>query len=480
MHQVGCRVRLEEQARELADLERDLEARAVVDPARDDRSAFEPAERVDGASATARSARRAARARARARARPRAGRRREQQRDRAERVDVGLRRRDGALARPPRAAAPPQLAAAIGDSRSFVIAIGRPALAPRLGDHRVDVRGLARSARCRPRARRRGAAAARTACRATESRTRPARGWLGRAGTARSGPRSTSCRARRSGRSGRRRGGRAREPLRVLRLPLEQARERLGLLRSSSSSRVRHAAAPAEQRGVVGRRGCRRRWRRSRAPPTGRQTGSPVSTTTAPGHVGGRLHPVMPVRVADDEHVRLRDRTSPSRTITACRSECSASPAAMFAAGRSSTTRGARSNEMSPPLSARAAPRPLPTERSTARRGPGRPSAASSRMRPAASSQAILGHARGRARRRPRRRRLVERRPHHQPVAARDQRLDREVADAGARAARHACRARRATSAREAELVAQQVRAARAGSASRARRRAPERERAPS
>jgi hypothetical protein len=39
MHQVGWRVRLGDQARELADLERDLEARPVVDAARDDRQA---------------------------------------------------------------------------------------------------------------------------------------------------------------------------------------------------------------------------------------------------------------------------------------------------------------------------------------------------------------------------------------------------------------------------------------------------------
>ena len=47
VHQVGGRPRLEEQAGELADLQRDLERRAVVDPARDDRPAVDAGELVE-------------------------------------------------------------------------------------------------------------------------------------------------------------------------------------------------------------------------------------------------------------------------------------------------------------------------------------------------------------------------------------------------------------------------------------------------
>ena len=46
VHQVGAGVRLEEEARELADLQRDLERGAVVDAARDDRPAVEQVERL--------------------------------------------------------------------------------------------------------------------------------------------------------------------------------------------------------------------------------------------------------------------------------------------------------------------------------------------------------------------------------------------------------------------------------------------------
>ena len=76
VHQIGCGVRLEQQARQLADLQRDLERRAVVDAARDDRAAVDrPSDRARSRRpASARAALRAARACARARRAPRASR----------------------------------------------------------------------------------------------------------------------------------------------------------------------------------------------------------------------------------------------------------------------------------------------------------------------------------------------------------------------------------------------------------------------
>ena len=131
VHQVGGGVRLEEETRELTDLQRDLERGAVVDAARDDRAA------LDGGAArraqphprtTGRAGRRSGPASARAPTDASASRvdDGEEERDRTERVQVRLRRRDRQLV-PASSGSTASAARPIGESGLFVIAIvGRP------------------------------------------------------------------------------------------------------------------------------------------------------------------------------------------------------------------------------------------------------------------------------------------------------------------------------------------------------------------
>ena len=123
----------------------------------------------------------------------------------------------------------------------------RPSLPARLREHRDDVGRRARLRDADARRRRRAAAAARRSCRATASRTSPARGARGRAGTARSAPRSTSSRATRSGRSGRRRARRASRP-RAPRRPAARAAARAPpAARAAQSQATTRASTPAQR-----------------------------------------------------------------------------------------------------------------------------------------------------------------------------------------------------------------------------------------
>ncbi len=341
------------------------------------------------------------------------GRPGEEQRDRTERVDERLRRGHRPLLA--------GLEREHGVGRDGDGRIGpvrdrdrRPPLDGAPPRSRRGRRATRPTGRSRSRARRRGAAAARRACRATAWRRRPGRGSPGRGGTGRNGPRSTSCRARRSAGSGRHAGGAARRapwpwrPAREAGARVQRAaraararavclslRASISVGENVGDSLVAHAAAAVGHDVATG---------------AGR---SPESDARLDGDGRGELvrevaHPRMAVRVAEDDDERPAAPRIPrparasavdsSRTSSLGRplgitdpSECSASPAAMFTRGRSSTTSGGDSSATTPSSSSarRAAMRPASRSRAPGTATPEPTSAtrpAASRSRPSSSS----------------------------------------------------------------------------------------------
>ncbi len=177
----------------------------------------------------------------------------------------------------------------------------------------------------------------------------------------------------------------SRDLLRVAALPLEQPRERLGLLAQLllevRLSRHRRAAPPPPR----ATRGCRRASRRSPRRDAAARPASPVSTTIDAGDIGGGSHPRVPVRVAHDDHVRRRNglalahdgrrrASAPPR-----RRRCSRAAAAR--------RRAARRSSATSPFDLERAPRRVaaPPRGRRRRRRRTRPRARAAATRPAAS-----------------------------------------------------------------------------------------------
>ncbi len=127
----------------------------------------------------------------------------------------------------------------------------------------------------------------------------------------------------------------ARELLGVAALLLEQARERLRLLAQLALEVRGHAQRPRRPPRAEARLPpCAATYPRARV---GRQTGRPISTTIAPSTSAAAR--IQAWRCASrTTYTSAGGIGSPSRTTAP--SECSASPAAMFATGRSSTMSG--------------------------------------------------------------------------------------------------------------------------------------------
>jgi len=181
-----------------------------------------------------------------------------------------------------------------------------PTLAPRLSDDRDHV---GRLAGLRDPDHERAVEARRLLVQREERRRRepqPARGRRARAGTAHSARRSRSCARGDKDVTARRRAGRARAPA-----PRSRAASRSAAREPRAVSKllleVRSHESTSRHRGRA-TRGCRRTPRRSRGRDSAARPEARSSTTIIPSTIGGRLHPRVPVCVADDDHVRGRNR----------------------------------------------------------------------------------------------------------------------------------------------------------------------------
>ena len=230
------------------------------------------------------------------------------------------------------------------------------------------------------------------------------------------------------------------------------------------------APAPLEQRrrGLVAHAAAAVASRRSRARRAAARAGGPTSTTTATA-AGRPRSCIHACRCASRTTIRRpAGRPSPARLVEttasgaalAAPSECAASPAAMFACGRSSTTSGARSSDTSPSICERPPRRFSPRLAVDGRRPP----APMRRRADAADARRCLAQPRlaDRPRRAPR---WIALDSLLAQVVAEQQRVDAGLERAAPRRAR--CRPRRSTAfissasaittPVEAELVAEQA-----------------------